>query len=63
MTGTYRSTDLMRNWKWSAREKTAAHKAFNLALHRDFDAVIREARERAARITEVADLWELEDWL
>jgi hypothetical protein len=53
----------MREWKWSPAEKTAARRAFNLALSKELETVIREARERAARITEAAELWELEDWL
>ncbi len=31
--------------KWSPAEKTIARKAFDLALHRELDAVIREAKE------------------
>ena len=53
----------MRNLKWSAAEKAIARKAFDSALHRELDAVIREAKERAARVSLVADLWELERWL
>jgi len=53
----------MREWKWSPAEKTAARRAFDLALSRELYAVIREAKERAARITEASDLWELEVWL
>ena len=54
---------LMREWKWSPAEKAVARRAFNLALSRELDAVIREAKERANRITEAAGLWELEAWL
>ena len=53
----------MREWKWSPHEKTVARRAFNLALRRELESVMREARERAARITEASDLWELERWL
>jgi hypothetical protein len=53
----------MREWKWSPAEKTAARRAFDKALSRELDAVIREARDRAARITEASELWELERWL
>jgi len=53
----------MGEWKWSPAEKTAARRAFNLALSRELEGVIREAKERAARITEAAELWELEAWL
>ena len=53
----------MRDLKWSAAEKAIARKAFDSALKRELDAVIREARERAASIAQPADLWELEHWL
>jgi len=53
----------MREWRWTPAEKTAARRAFNLALRRKLDAVVREAKERAARITEADGLWELEGWL
>ena len=57
------ATTPMREWKWSPAEKAAARRAFDRALRRELDAVIREAKERAARITEAAELWELEAWL
>jgi hypothetical protein len=53
----------MREWKWTPAEKSAAHRAFDLALSQELDAVVREAKERAARITETSELWELESWL
>lgn len=53
----------MREWKWSPAEKVAARRAFDLALSRKLEDTVREARERAARITETSDLWELEAWL
>ena len=53
----------MRDLKWSATEKAIARKAFDSALQRELDAVIREAKERAAKIAQPADLWELERWL
>jgi hypothetical protein len=56
-------TDTMREWKWAPAEKTVARRAFELALSRELEAVLRVAKERAARITEAAELWELEDWL
>lgn len=52
-----------REWKWTPAEKTAARRAFDLALSRELDAVLCEAKERAARITDAAALWELEGWL
>ena len=53
----------MREWKWSPAEKAAARKAFNLALGRELESVIHEAKARAASITEPSELWELESWL
>ena len=53
----------MREWTWSGTEKIAARKAFDLALRKELDSAINEAKERAARITEASELWELEDWL
>jgi hypothetical protein len=52
-----------RDWKWTSAEKTAARRAFDLALSRELDAVLRGAKGRAARITEAAGLWKLEAWL
>ena len=49
--------------KWSPTEKSIAHKAFDLALGREFEAVIQEAKKKASRIEQPSDLWELEDWL
>ena len=57
------ATTPMREWKWSPAEKAAARRAFDRALSRELEAVIREAKERANRITEAAGLWELEAWL
>jgi hypothetical protein len=53
----------MREWKWTPAEKTAARRAFDLALSHELEAVIREARDRAARINEASELWDLERWL
>ena len=53
----------MREWKWSPAEKVIAHRAFDLALSRELESVIREAKERAKAIGEASDLWKLESWL
>ncbi len=53
----------MRDLKWSPAEKAIARKAFDLALHRELDAVIREAKDRAAKIEEPSELWDLEHYL
>ena len=53
----------IREWKWSPAEKAAARRAFDAALSRELEAVVREAKNRAARIGEASELWELERWL
>ncbi len=53
----------MREWKWSQTEKAAARKAFDAALSRELEAVIREAKARAAGVREASELWELERWI
>ena len=54
---------LMRELKWSGTEKTIARKAFNLALQREFEAVIRNAKNMASKIETNTDLWKLERYL
>jgi hypothetical protein len=53
----------MRELNWSPAEKAIARKAFDLALQRELDAVIREAKDRAAKIAQPSELWDLERWL
>lgn len=53
----------MRDLKWSPTEKAIARNAFDVALQRRLDAVIREAKNRAAKIAQPAELWHLERWL
>lgn len=53
----------MRDLDWSHAEKVIARKAFNLALRRELDAVIQEAKHRADKITQPSDLWDLELYL
>jgi len=57
------ATTPMSLWKWSPAEKIVAHRAFDVALKRELETVIRKAKERAERIKEPSDLWEMEDWL
>jgi hypothetical protein len=54
---------LMFELTWSHAEKVVARQAFDRALRNELQATIREAKERAAKISEPAELWELEDWL
>jgi Photoprotection regulator fluorescence recovery protein len=53
----------MRDWTWSPAEKAIAHKTFDLALDKELEAVLREAKARASRASEASDLWKLESWL
>lgn len=53
----------MQDLKWSATEKVIARKAFNLALERELQAVVLEAKSMAAKIQEPSDLWDLEQYL
>jgi hypothetical protein len=53
----------MHDLRWSAAEKAIARKAFNLALERELQAVILEAKSRAAKIQEPSGLWDLEQYL
>ncbi len=53
----------MRELKWSPGEKAVARRAFDGALQRELEAVMREAKERTARIKTPTELWKLEEWL
>jgi hypothetical protein len=44
-------------------EKLVARRAFDMALGKELEALIREAKGRAARIEEPPELWALESWL
>ena len=53
----------MYDLKWSHAEKTVARRAFDLALGQELEALLQEAKGRAARIEEPSELWDLESWL
>src|SRR5215472_7386832 len=48
---------------WLRSEKAIAHNAFDAALERELQEVIREAKQKASQIKEPADLWDLEHCL
>jgi hypothetical protein len=52
----------MYELKWS-HAKTVARRAFDLALGKELEALLQEAKGRAARIEEPSELWDLESWL
>ncbi|HEY1578443.1 MAG TPA: hypothetical protein VGF82_15360 [Terracidiphilus sp.] len=57
------SPSSIRDLKWAPDEKTIARQAFDKALKKELDEVVRKAKERAARIKHPSELWELENWL
>ena len=48
---------------WSRSEKAVAHKAFEAALNRELQEVMKEAKQLANQINEPADLWNFETYL
>ena len=57
------SVNAVREFAWSPREKVIARQAFESALHRELEAVMSEAKERAAKTRQPSDLWDLEQYL
>jgi Photoprotection regulator fluorescence recovery protein len=53
----------MRDLSWSKREKQIAHAAFEQALAREVAVLVAEVRAKADIVTELDDLWELEQFL
>jgi Photoprotection regulator fluorescence recovery protein len=53
----------MPDLSWSKREKQVAHAAFEHALVREAAALVDEVRTKAQAISELADLWRLEQFL
>ena len=49
--------------KWSPKEKAIARRAFDRALARELEAVLRESKDKAANIEEPSELWKLERFL
>ena len=48
---------------WSKSEKTIARTAFGAALKRELHELMQETKQRANRIKETADMWDLEHYL
>ena len=55
--------DAMRGLEWSRQEKSVARKAFDLALKRELESVMLEAKKRAEKINQPSEVWELERYL
>ena len=53
----------MRDLKWSSSKKVVARRAFDHALNTELRELIREAKDVAASVDEVSELWRLESWL
>ena len=53
----------MRDLKWSHSEKVIARRAFESARLRELDGVIRQAKQKAAKVSDPDELWRLERWL
>jgi hypothetical protein len=53
----------MYELNWSHAEKRIARRAFDLALGKELEALVLEAKDRAAKIDEPSELWDLEGWL
>jgi hypothetical protein len=49
--------------KWSHSEKVIAKRAFESARLRELDGVIRQAKQKANRVSDPDQLWRLERWL
>src|ERR1700722_18802498 len=49
--------------KWTHAEKTVARRAFDRALGKELEALLQEAKDRAAGIEEPSELWDLGSWL
>ena len=48
---------------WSKSERAIARTAFDVALERELQEVMQQAKEMANQIAEPSDLWELEHYL
>ena len=50
----------MRELKWSSTEKAIARRCFDRALQQELDAAIQSTKQKAAKIKQASELWELE---
>ena len=53
----------MRDLRWLPTEKSIVRRAFDRALSQELEATIRQAKQRAERIKEPDELWDLESHL
>jgi Photoprotection regulator fluorescence recovery protein len=59
----FREDEIMRELKWSPSEKRIARRAFDKALKMELQDIMGEAKEMAAAVHEVSQLWSSESWL
>jgi hypothetical protein len=52
----------MEDLRWSPAEKRIARQAFNLALGRELDAIMRETGAKAEKLRQPSDLWQLDNY-
>ena len=50
----------MRELKWSSTERVVARRCYERILQQELDAAIQSTKERAAKISQASELWELE---
>lgn len=48
---------------WSRSEKAVARRVFDAVLNRELQEIMQEAKQKASRIEEASNLWELEQYL
>ncbi len=53
----------MRDLHWSPAEKRVARRAHDKALQSEKEALIRKVKDRAAKIRDVKDVWDLHCWM
>ena len=52
-----------RDLTWTGSEKKLARRAFEAALERVLAGIVAEFKARAARVANVSEMWDIEDYL
>ncbi len=53
----------MQHEKWSKTEKAVAKRAFEAALHNEYEALAGKIKEMASHVKEPQDIWSIHDFL
>ncbi len=53
----------MRDFSWSSSEKEVARRVFERALEDELQELVREVKEKAAKLETAEEAWNLESWL